>query len=73
MSDRDWTSPPAEIVGTLKCVTPERMAELERAEVERDALRSLLAGFSGPPPSPRQWADICNKAAELSAVLKEKK
>jgi chromosome segregation ATPase len=40
---------------------------------ERDTLRALLAGFSGPPPSPRQWADICNKAAELRAALREGK
>ena len=49
----------------------ERRYQSAQADVEE--LRALLAGFSGPSPSPRQWADICNKAAELRAALREGK
>jgi hypothetical protein len=40
---------------------------------ENEALRALLAGFDGPPPTPLQWTMICEKARELQAALREGK
>ena len=55
----------------LRALLHETEDKCMALRAERDALRALLVGFSGPPPSPRQWVDICNKAAEIRAALRE--
>jgi hypothetical protein len=58
----------AEIV-RLRAELAEAVKVVKLVQAERDALRQVLDGFSGPPPTLLQWKMICGRAKEVASAI----